>query len=393
MKPDAKKQFTVIQKLLKKASSVVIATDTDREGEMIAREILEACQYRGLLSRLWLSALDDASICKALSSLKPGEETAPLYQAGLGRARADWLCGMNLTRRYTLLARQQGQKGVFSVGRVQTPTLCLIVDRDRQIADFIPRPYWTLTVTLAAQNMLFQAQWIASDAQCDEEGRCIHETALQQAATEIRAAGQARVIQTETKRVKEFAPLPFDLGTLQQVCSQKWGMGAQQVLDTAQSLYENHKATTYPRTDCRYLPLSMMTDIPQVVSALQNASPELTPQLARCNLQQQSRSWNDSKITAHHAIILTVKPADPGKMNEGERRVYDLICCHYLAQFLPPHETDRTKIQLHCGEHVLLARGNNARLETGYPRRRKAEPRYAALTGADGKHLLPGKRD
>ncbi|MFE8147206.1 DNA topoisomerase III [Brenneria goodwinii] len=358
VKPDAKKQFTVIQKLLKKASSVVIATDADREGEMIAREILDACQFHGPLSRLWLSALDDASIRKALTSLKSGEETAPLYQAGLGRARADWLCGMNLTRLYTLLARRQGQKSVFSVGRVQTPTLRIIVDRDRQIADFIPRPYWTLTVTLIGENTPFQAQWPAPESLCDEEGRCIREKALQQAAAEIRAVGQARVIQTETKRVKESAPLPFDLGTLQQVCSQIWGMGAQQVLDTAQSLYENHKATTYPRTDCRYLPLSMMADIPQVVSALQTFAPELKPLLAQCNLQQQSRCWNDSKITAHHAIIPTMKPADHGKMNEDERRIYDLIRCHYLAQFLPPHETDKTQITLRCGEHPLIARGN-----------------------------------
>lgn len=359
VKPATKKQFTIIQKLLKKASSVVIATDADREGEMIAREILEACKFRGPVSRLWLSALDDASIRKALASLKPGEATESLYQAGLGRARADWLTGMNLTRLYTILGRKPEQKGgVFSVGRVQTPTLNLIVNRDQQIARFTPRDYWTLIVALTGQNTPFTAQWLAPEKVCDEEGRCINPPALQQAAADISRIRQARVISTETKRVKESAPLPFDLGTLQQVCSKKWGMGAQQVLDIAQSLYETHKATTYPRTDCGYLPLSMQAEVQHVFNALQQTDPALSPLLAQCNIQQKSRVWDDKKITAHHGIIPTAQPADISKMSEDERRVYDLIRRHYLAQFLPLYEADKTQIQLECAGHTLAASGN-----------------------------------
>ncbi|EJM1221373.1 DNA topoisomerase III [Salmonella enterica] len=359
VKPATKKQFTIIQKLLKKASSVVIATDADREGEMIAREILEVCKFRGPVSRLWLSALDDASIRKALASLKPGEATESLYQAGLGRARADWLCGMNLTRLYTLKGQRPGQKGgVFSVGRVQTPTLNLIVNRDQQIARFIPRDYWTLSVALTGQNIPFTAQWLAPEKICDEEGRCINQSALQQASADISRTRQACVISTVTKRVKESAPLPFDLGTLQQVCSKKWGMGAQQVLDIAQSLYETHKATTYPRTDCGYLPLSMLAEVPQVFSALQQADPALKPLLAQCNIQQKSRVWDDKKITAHHAIIPTMQPADISKMSEDERGVYDLILRHYLVQFLPLYEADKTQMQLECAEHTLVSSGN-----------------------------------
>lgn len=359
IKPATKKQFKIVEKLLKKATSVVIATDADREGEMIAREILDACKFRGPVSRLWLSALDDASIRKALSSLKAGEETESLYQAGLGRARADWLCGMNLTRLYTILGRSQVTKGsLFSVGRVQTPTLCLIVDRDLEIANFVPRDFWTLTVRLTGHNTPFQAQWLAPENVCDEEGRCINEPALQQAAVDIRRAGQASVISTETKRVKGSAPLPFDLGTLQQVCSKKWGMGAQQVLDIAQSLYETHKATSYPRTDCGYLPLSMQAEAPRVFSAMEETTPALKPLLAQCNPRQKSRCWNDEKITAHHAIIPTVQPVDISRMSDDERRVYDLICRHYIAQFLSLHETDKTQIQLRCAEQRLIANGN-----------------------------------
>ncbi|MEW9208378.1 DNA topoisomerase III [Citrobacter werkmanii] len=359
VKPATKKQFTCIQKLLKKASSVVIATDADREGEMIAREILDACKFRGPVSRLWLSALDDVSIRQALASLKPGEQTESLYLAGQGRAKADWLTGMNLTRLYTILGRTPGTRGtVFSVGRVQTPTLRIIVDRDRQIANFTPSDFWTLAVQLTGNNVPFQAQWLAPEAVCDEEGRCVNLSALQQAATAIRCAGQVRVISTETKRVKESAPLPFDLGTLQQICSKKFGFGAQQVLDIAQSLYETHKATTYPRTDCGFLPESMLADVPQVFSALSAMGDVFRPLLALCHLQQKSRAWNDSKITAHHAIIPTTQPADLSKMSDDEWRVYDLICRHYLAQFVPVHEADKTQIRLVCADHSLVANGN-----------------------------------
>ncbi|MDN8600292.1 DNA topoisomerase III [Citrobacter sp. S2-9] len=359
VKPATKKQFMIIQKLLKKASTVVIATDADREGEMIAREILDACKFRGPVSRLWLSALDEVSIRKALALLKPGEETEPLYQAGSGRAKADWLCGMNLTRLYTILGRSPGTKGmVFPVGRVQTPTLNLIVNRDREIAHFTPRDYWTLTVRLTGNDRPFQAKWQAPEGGCDEEGRCIHQPLLQQAAADIRRAGQACVISTETKCVKESAPLPFDLGTLQQVCSKKFGFGAQQVLDIAQSLYETHKASTYPRTDCSYLPESMLADVPQVFRALSTTGEIFRPLLVQCHPQQKSRVWNDSKITAHHAIIPTTQPADLSKMTDDEWRVYELICRHYLAQFMPFYEADTTQLRLECAGHSLLANGN-----------------------------------
>lgn len=361
VKPEGKKQFTTIRRLLKNASEVVIATDADREGEMIAREILEECQFRGPVLRLWLSALDDASIRKGLNTIRPGESTEPLYQSGLGRARADWLTGMNLTRLFTLKGRRLGEKGVYSVGRVQTPTLRLIVDRDREISHFIPRDYWTLKVKLTAadgnSSTQFQADWLAPESFCDEAGRCIRDGAAQQAVSEIRQVAKARVDNTETKRVKTPAPLPFDLGTLQQSCSEKWGMGAQQVLDIAQSLYETHKVTTYPRTDSGYLPLSQLADAPQVLKAVLMSQPAFSTVLVACDTGQKSRAWNDSKMTAHHGIIPTAKPAEYGKMSADERRVYELICCHYIAQFLAIHETDNTVINLSCDNHRLVARG------------------------------------
>ncbi|MGR3808162.1 DNA topoisomerase III [Pasteurella testudinis] len=359
IKPDTSKQCKIVLGLIKKASHIVIATDPDREGEVIARELLDAANYRGTLQRLWLSALDDGSIKKALSSLKSDAETRPLYDAGLARARADWLVGMNLTRLFTLLAQEQGYyEGVLSVGRVQSPTLAIVVQRDREITHFVPKNFYVLPVTLAnSGGQRFIAQWHCPENNCDEEGRCIDLAVINAAAQQLIATGSAKITDLETKRAKENPPLAFDLGTLQQTCSKLWGLGAQEVLDIAQSLYETHKATTYPRTDCGYLPESMMVEIPQVLRAIVTAIPQFNEIATQLNTAMRSRIWNDSKITAHHGIIPTTGKVNMSNMSENEKRVYDLVCRHYLAQFLPLYEEDRTTVMLESGMHILSATG------------------------------------
>ncbi|MGS3238041.1 DNA topoisomerase III [Klebsiella michiganensis] len=358
VKPESRAQFEVIKKLLHSADSVVIATDADREGEVIAREILEYCDYRGGVERLWLSALDDASVRAALNAIKPGSATYPYYLAGLGRSRADWQIGMNLTRLYTVKARECGYGDVLSVGRVQSPTLNLIVERDREIAGFVPKPFFITTLSLVASGQPFQAQWVPAESYCDEEKRCIHEAVARQVVQLCQQTGSASVIEVETRREAVSAPLPFDLGSLQQQCSKRWGFGAQQVLDIAQALYETHKATTYPRTDCGFLPTSMLAEAPAVFSALAKSDPGVSPLLERLQPGFVSRAWNDKKITAHHGIIPTKQPCDPGKMSEAERNVYLLIRLHYLAQFLPVHELDVTRASLNCGGQLFKTRGN-----------------------------------
>ncbi|WP_033874207.1 DNA topoisomerase, partial [Pseudomonas aeruginosa] len=164
VKPKTATQFKVVKALLAKATHLVIATDADREGELIAREIIDLCGYRGPIERLWLSALNDASIRTALAKLRPSAETLPMYYSALARSRADWLVGMNLSRLFTVLGRQAGYDGVLSVGRVQTPTLKLVVDRDREIAAFVSVPYWAIDVSLSAGGQTFTAQWVAPDA-------------------------------------------------------------------------------------------------------------------------------------------------------------------------------------------------------------------------------------
>lgn len=360
-------QYKAVKRLLGEARELVIATDADREGEMIARELLEHCRYRGPVQRLWLSALDDASIRKALAALKPGVETFNLYHSALGRSRADWLVGMNMSRLFTLLGRQGGYQGVLSVGRVQTPTLRLVVDRDRAIAGFVPVPYWAIEVPLRTEAGAFLAQWQAPARVCDEQGRCLQQAEADTAAAAIIAAGQARVAQVKIERVRETAPLPFDLGTLQQVCSKKLGLGAQETLDIAQALYETYKLITYPRSDCGYLPLSQHGEAPAILRALTQADPALAALTPHLLPTRRSRAWNDAKVSAHHGIIPTAATGALGRLPTRHRAVYSLVRARYLAQFMADHEYDRTRALFECAGHTLQATGKVV-IEAGWKR-------------------------
>ncbi|EGT7582428.1 DNA topoisomerase III [Salmonella enterica] len=346
VKKDSRAQFAVINRLLKQVDEVIIATDADREGEVIAREILEYCCFQGQVFRLWLSALDDASIRTALANIWPSEKTEALYWAGLGRSRADWVTGMNLTRLYTLKAKGAGISGVVSVGRVQTPTLAIVVRRDLEIENFIPNSYYDVIATLVSGKSAFPVKWVAASQYCDEEGRCIQTGIAAQVVELCCNSASATVIDYQTKRQKTPAPLAFSLGSLQQACAEKFGMSAQKVLDIAQGLYETHKLTTYPRTDCGYLPVSMREEVHAVLAALMQTDPSLKshPALAELDTRLLSRIWNDKKITAHHGIIPTKQAGALNRLSSDERNVYQLIRYHYLAQFLPQMERDVTEV-------------------------------------------------
>ncbi len=365
VKASASSQFTIVQALLKESSEVIIATDADREGELIAREVLTLSRWRGSVQRLWLSALDDASIRKALTSLLPGAKTEPLWQAGLGRARADWLVGMNLTRAYTVAGQSAGYSGVLSVGRVQTPTLALIVLRDRAIESFVPLVYFDVTALfqLAARPESFRASWVPPSEVADEEGRCLDQKAAAQVVA--RVTGQSGAIsKAETRRFKESPPLPFDLSTLQQIASLRYGLGAQQVLDAAQSLYETHKAVTYPRTDCPYLPESQFSAAPAILAALaaSDRKPDFVALVTEADPKLHSRAWDDAKITAHHAIIPTAARVEVGRMSLPEAQVYDLIRRRYLAQFYPDYEYDRTDLEVLVEQALFRTSGRVMRV-------------------------------
>ncbi|UJR64233.1 DNA topoisomerase III [Dickeya zeae] len=350
-------QFNVVKELLSKATELVIATDADREGELIAREIIELCGYRGPIQRLWLSALNDTSIRKALSVLRPSDETLPMYFSALARSRADWLIGMNLSRLFTVLGRQAGYDGVLSVGRVQTPTLKLVVDRDREISRFVSVPFWAVEVVLSSEGQSFTAAWMPPDTAADNAGRCLQEPIARQATEHMCVTGSAQITSVETERIREGPPLPFDLGTLQEVCSRQLGLDVQETLEIAQALYETHKATTYPRSDSGYLPESMFAEVPIVFDSLLKTDPGLRPIVDQLDRNQRSRAWNDGKVTSHHGIIPTLEPTNLVAMSDKEQAVYTLIRAHYLVQFLPHHEFDRTTAYLSCAGEMLQAVG------------------------------------
>ena len=375
-------QFNIVKQLLGKTQALVIATDADREGEMIAREIIDLCGYRGPIQRLWLSALNEASIRKALSALKASHETLPLYHSALARSRADWLIGMNLSRLFTVLGRQVGYTGVLSVGRVQTPTLKLVVDRDREIARFVSVPYWSIDVQLIHGSHAFTAQWLAPDVTTDESGHCVRQAVAQRAAEHLGAAPDAIVRSMTTERKREPPPLPFDLSTLQEVCSRRLGLDVQETLDIAQALYETHKATTYPRSDSGYLPETMFADVPTILDAIVASDPGIKPLIDRLDRQQRSRAWDDKRVTAHHGIIPTLEPANLAAMSGKERSVYELIRAHFLAQFLPHHEFDQSVAILACGEETLQATGKHV-VVPGW---------YLAIAVSDPEHDETGPR-
>tara|TARA_R110002110_G_scaffold119309_2_gene293737 strand:- start:21141 stop:23306 length:2166 start_codon:yes stop_codon:yes gene_type:complete len=353
-----KKQLQAVKKLIKSTNHIVIATDADREGELIARELMEYCRYQGTVERLWLSALDDVSIKKALKTIKPGSTTENLYHAGLGRQRADWIVGMNMTMGTSSLFGKFGE-GVLSVGRVQTPTLQLIVDRDRAIEQFKSQDYYELYAKfIDDSNVGIWLKWAVPDALKDNEpGRCLDITAVKDIATKIHA--QPAVITKLTKQKKRLAaPLPFSLSALQKKASSLYGFTAKKTLSVAQELYEKYKITTYPRTDCGYLPASQFSDSKDVLDTLLQNDSTLADLIGACDTQFKSSAWNDKKVTAHHGIIPTTNnKVNLSSMPDDALKIFHLIRSVYIAQFLGDFEYKHTKIIVSCEQEQFTATG------------------------------------
>lgn len=350
------KQYKIVTNLIKQANCVYIATDYDREGEAIARTLLDRVRYRGQIKRVCLSALDDLSIKRALASVKEGNETIALYYSAQARLRADWVVGMNLSRLFTLLGQRSGFRGVIPVGRVLTPTVSLVVERDLLIKNFVPTPYFELKVLVLTEKGNFWAFWQVPEHLADPDHHCIKREIVEQIAQEIR--DQLGIISNaEKKLVKESVPLPFDLTSLQQYASKKWGYTAQQTLDAAQSLYETHKATTYPRSDCRDLPNSQFADVPQILDSMVQADPSIASIVNEAQQSKKGKCFKETIDSAHHAIIPTMKVASLGAMSPIERNIYNAIRAFYLIQFFDDAEFLRSVIEVTCHDHKFIAKG------------------------------------
>lgn len=363
----ARKQLTVVRKLLKESSHIVHAGDPDREGQLLVDEVLDYCKVsktkKESTQRLLISDLNLPAVKRALNQLRSNRDFIPLSVSALARSRADWLYGMNMSRAYTLLGQKAGYQGVLSVGRVQTPVLGLVVRRDEEIENFVPKDYFTLhaLIPYQAEGGLFdiRARWKPSDA-CkpyqDEEGRVLNRKLVENVASRI-ANQPAKVVESEQKQTKHAAPLPYSLSALQIDAAKRFGMSAQQVLDTCQALYEKHKLITYPRSDCRYLPMEHYSQASSVVDAISGNAKELSSAVSGANLSLKSKAWNDKKVDAHHAIIPTPKKASVNALSGNEMKVYQQIARQYLMQFYPAAVYAEAKLVFDIAGGTFIAKG------------------------------------
>ncbi|MCG7490920.1 DNA topoisomerase III [Vibrio sp. Of14-4] len=363
----ASKQLTVVKKLLKTCTEIIHAGDPDREGQLLVDEVLDYCKVakakQTSAQRLLISDLNLPAVKRALNQMRSNQEFIPLSISALARSRADWLYGMNMSRAYTLLGQQAGYQGVLSVGRVQTPVLGLVVRRDEEIENFVPRDYFTLDALIpyqeGARQFDIRARWKPSEA-CrpwqDEEGRVLNRKLVENVASRI-ANQAAKVVESEQKQTKQFAPLPYSLSALQIDAAKRFGMSAQQVLDTCQSLYEKHKLITYPRSDCRYLPKGHYAEASSVCGAISNNAKELNSAVSQADLTLKSKAWNDKKVDAHHAIIPTPKKASVNALSANEMKVYQQIARQYLMQFYPAAVYAEAKLVFDIAGGEFVAKG------------------------------------
>jgi DNA topoisomerase-3 len=328
-----KKQFAIIERLMQAADGIVNCGDAGQEGELIQRWVMQKAQAKCPVKRLWISSMTDEAIREGFANLKDQQDYQPLYLAGLSRAIGDWLLGMNATRLYTLKYGQNRQ--VLSIGRVQTPTLALIVNRQKEIENFKPEPYWVLATvyrdtTFTATKGKFTSKEEGEKAFATIEGKPF------------------TVTKVEKKEGKEQPPQLYDLTSLQVDCNRKYGFSAEQTLNLIQALYER-KLTTYPRVDTQYLSDDIYPKCPQTMNGLYQTKfngvapyAELIKPIGGKPLKKSKRVFDTSKVTDHHAIIPT--GVIPSSLNPVEQKVYDLVARRFIAVFLPDCKFSTTTV-------------------------------------------------
>lgn len=320
-----KKQFAIIEKLMQNADGIINCGDAGQEGELIQRWVMQKAQAKCPVRRLWISSMTDEAIREGFRSLKPQDDYQPLYLAGLSRAIGDWILGMNATRLYTLKYGQNRQ--VLSIGRVQTPTLALIVNRQKEIDNFEPEPYWVLATiyrdtTFTATKGKFTSKEEGEQAFATIEGKPFTVTDVQK------------------KRGTEAPPKLYDLTSLQVDCNKKHGMSADTTLKIIQTLYER-KLTTYPRVDTQYLSDDIYPKCAGILNGIKGYE-ALTQPLRRKPLKKSKKVFDTLKVTDHHAIIPTGVPAQ--NLTDMERHVYDLIAKRFIAVFYPDCKFSTTTV-------------------------------------------------
>ena len=336
------KQFNTIKRLMQSAEYIVNCGDAGQEGELIQRWVMQKAQPTCPVKRLWINSMTDEAIREGFANLKPQEEYQSLYEAGLCRAIGDWLLGMNATRLYTLRYRQ-AQRQVLSIGRVQTPTLAMIVSRQMEIQNYKPEQYWVLsTIYRDTLFTLKQSEKEEGDeSSADSRGRITNEEEGRKALALIQDR-DFEVTGIAKKAGNEAPPRLFDLTSLQVECNKKFSFSADETLKYIQNLYEK-KFTTYPRVDTTYLPDDVYPKCPQILQGLLPYAPLVQP-LMGTKLKKSKKVFDSSKVTDHHAIIPTgMNPAN-GDMSLNEKKVFDLITRRFIAIFYPDCKFSTTTV-------------------------------------------------
>ena len=344
------KQFNTIKDLIAKATEVINCGDAGQEGELIQRWVYQKAGCKVPVKRLWISSLTEDAIREGFQKLKDQSEYQRLYEAGMMRAIGDWLLGMNATRAYTLrYAKGVGKdRQVLSIGRVQTPTLALIVKRQHEIEHFVPRTYWELKTIY--RDTTFSAQLPA-----EEDDYAITSLDKGQALVDSIKELPLEITSVEKKKGTEFAPRLFDLTSLQVECNKKFGLSADDTLKVIQSLYEKH-VTTYPRVDTTYLSDDIYPKVPATLQGIKDYFPQVAPLLplkadgkkGADSLPKSKKVFDNKKVTDHHAIIPTGQR--PDNLSELERKVYNMVALRFIAAFYPDCEVSNTTVLAKAGE-------------------------------------------
>lgn len=344
------KQFNTIKNLIARADEVINCGDAGQEGELIQRWVYQKAGCKVPVKRLWISSLTEEAIREGFQKLKDQSEYQRLYEAGMMRAIGDWLLGMNATRAYTLrFAKGVGKdRQVLSIGRVQTPTLALIVKRQHEIENFVPRTYWEL-------KTIYRDTTFSAQLPVEEDDYAIISLEKGQALVDSIKDLPLEIISVEKKKGVEYAPRLFDLTSLQVECNKKFGLSADDTLKIIQSLYEKH-VTTYPRVDTTYLSDDIYPKVPATLQGIKDYFPQVTPLLplqadgkkGAGSLPKSKKVFDNKKVTDHHAIIPTGQR--PDNLSELERKVYNLVALRFIAAFYPDCEVSNTTVLAKAGD-------------------------------------------
>lgn len=351
VKSDSKREFDTVKDLVSKADCIIHAGDPDREGQLLVDVLLQYFKCKLPVYRfLGANNIEHTALIRELDNLIDNKKYESLSKSGKARAYADWIIGMNLTRLYTIILQTKEIEGTANTGRVKTPTMSLVVNREIEIRNFKPVEHYSISGEFTDNITPFKATWKHSQSIIvDAEGRIIDKTIVEKIITKLNNKNSATVISILTDKKEEAHPLPYTLGSLSSKAGKLYGYDPAETLAIVQELYDEPlKILTYPRVDNPYIPESQLPYAKDVLSQISKAHPTIASMTAKANSGYKSRAWNDKKCakSPHHAIIPTLQPFDFNKLTERQKNIYMLVATAYIAQFYEPHVYNHTKVEI-----------------------------------------------